>query len=60
MEKPDKNTMIDRLIEDDFNTIVECGQTDYLFSVLTEYYNKQTKKEIKEAYNARNFEINKD
>jgi hypothetical protein len=57
----DRNSMVQRLIEDDINTIghdFELGDTDYLYNILLNNigYDKQTLREIIDEYNARTWE----
>lgn len=57
----DRNSMVQRLIEDDITTIgqgFEVGDTDYLYNILLNNigYDKQTLREIIDEYNTRTWE----
>lgn len=57
----DRNSMVQRLIEDDITTIghdFEVGDTDYLHDILLNGigYDKQTLREIIDEYNTRTWE----
>jgi len=56
-----RDSMVQRLIQDDINTIgqgFEVGDTDYLYDILLNNigYDKQTLREIIDQYNARTWE----
>ena len=56
-----RDSMVQRLIQDDINTIghaFEVGDTDYLYDILLNNigYDKQTLREIIDEYNTRTWE----
>ena len=57
----DKETMIDRLVEDDMQTIIQCSQDgdyEYLDAILRTFtgYENQTLRQIIDEYNSRTWE----
>ena len=57
----DRQTMIDRLVEDDKQTIIQCSQDgdyEYLEAILRTFtgYENQTLREIIDEYNSRTWE----